>query len=157
MKICTKCKDTLDLGCFGKHKITKDGLSHECKSCKKAVGKKYFQENKQRIMARTMRWEEDNRESHLQNKREWKKRNITKVNSDVAKRRAQKMSNGVATDSLEKQMIEGLYFISRVLGKSCGEAFHVDHIHPISKGGTHTFNNLQILSAEENLAKGAKV
>ena len=38
-----------------------------------------------------------------------------------------------------------------------GDDVHVDHIVPISKGGTHTYENLQILSAVENLRKGAKL
>lgn len=33
---------------------------------------------------------------------------------------------------------------------------HVDHIIPLSKGGKHVFENLQILSGRENLAKGAR-
>ena len=36
-------------------------------------------------------------------------------------------------------------------------AYHVDHIHPIAKGGAHHPDNLQILSAEENIRKGAKL
>ena len=47
--------------------------------------------------------------------------------------------------------------MARILGNSCGEKFHVDHIHPISKGGLHVFDNLQILSAEENLKKGSSI
>ena len=33
---------------------------------------------------------------------------------------------------------------------------HVDHIQPLSQGGKHHPDNLQILTAEENLRKGAK-
>lgn len=32
---------------------------------------------------------------------------------------------------------------------------HVDHVVPLSKGGAHAASNLQLLSARENLAKGA--
>jgi 5-methylcytosine-specific restriction endonuclease McrA len=32
---------------------------------------------------------------------------------------------------------------------------HVDHIRPLSKGGAHHQDNLQIISARENLEKGA--
>jgi 5-methylcytosine-specific restriction endonuclease McrA len=40
------------------------------------------------------------------------------------------------------------------LYQKCPPGYHVDHIKPISKGGTHTLDNLQYLLAEENLKKG---
>ena len=35
-------------------------------------------------------------------------------------------------------------------------AYHVDHIKPLAKGGKHHPDNLQILTAFDNLSKGAK-
>ena len=73
-----------------------------------------------------------------------------------ARRRA-KLSVGVEELSrLETSMIEALYFIRDILSNSCGEDFHIDHINPLAKGGLHKFNNLQILSKEENLKKGSQ-
>lgn len=34
---------------------------------------------------------------------------------------------------------------------------HVDHIVPLSRGGKHVFENLQILCGRENLEKGARI
>jgi CRISPR/Cas system Type II protein with McrA/HNH and RuvC-like nuclease domain len=34
---------------------------------------------------------------------------------------------------------------------------HVDHIIPLSAGGAHSPENLRIISARENLEKGAKI
>ena len=34
--------------------------------------------------------------------------------------------------------------------------YHVDHIDPISKGGFHVWDNLQVLDAQDNLVKSAK-
>ena len=36
-------------------------------------------------------------------------------------------------------------------------SYHVDHIHPLAKGGAHHPDNLRIITAAENLAKGAKL
>ena len=38
-----------------------------------------------------------------------------------------------------------------------GVQYHVDHIHPLCKGGTHTLANLQIITARENLSKNGRI
>lgn len=40
--------------------------------------------------------------------------------------------------------------------QKCPPKYHVDHIKPIAKGGTHTIDNLQYLTALENMKKGSK-
>ena len=35
--------------------------------------------------------------------------------------------------------------------------FHVDHIKPLSKGGTNALSNLQVLPAKVNMQKGNKI
>jgi hypothetical protein len=49
--------------------------------------------------------------------------------------------------------IRALYFIARVLSRSCSEDYHVDHMIPLSRGGSHTFNNLQVIPASDNIRK----
>ena len=41
--------------------------------------------------------------------------------------------------------------------KNCPDGYEVDHIHPISKGGLHTLENLQYLTISENRKKSNKV
>jgi hypothetical protein len=45
MKWCYACKQDLDFSCFGKNKSKKDGLSTECKSCKKISDVKSYKRN----------------------------------------------------------------------------------------------------------------
>lgn len=41
MKRCTKCDEVKPLTEFHNHKITKDGLSHQCKECNRQKAKEY--------------------------------------------------------------------------------------------------------------------
>ena len=56
----------------------------------------------------------------------------------------------------EKAQIAAIYKRAKQLTKETGIQHHVDHIKPVSKGGTNHPDNLQILTAEENLKKGVK-
>lgn len=50
--------------------------------------------------------------------------------------------------------ITKLYQEAMELETLTGIKFHVDHIVPLCKGGTHEIGNLQILTAKDNLRKG---
>ncbi len=58
----------------------------------------------------------------------------------------------------EKEQILDLYKQRDRLNKEAGHtAYEIDHIYPVSKGGSHSLYNLRILSKEENRSKSAKV
>ncbi len=46
MKICTKCKQELNLELFSKNKVSKDGYSWHCKKCLAANRREYRDKNK---------------------------------------------------------------------------------------------------------------
>ena len=52
--------------------------------------------------------------------------------------------------------VKAMYLIAGWL-RERGDDVQVDHIMPLSKGGTHTIDNLQILPTIENKRKGAKL
>jgi hypothetical protein len=56
---------------------------------------------------------------------------------------------------MEREGIKKLYLDAQKLTEQTGVEHHVDHIHPLAKGGEHLLYNLQILTAEENLSKQA--
>jgi len=58
---------------------------------------------------------------------------------------------------VEKLMIKYRYQDARRLSRETGVKYHVDHIIPLAKGGPHLPWNLQVITKDENLSKGAKV
>ena len=47
MKHCYKCNQTLDISCFSKNKVKKDGHSSNCKKCQKIMKDAHYQSNKE--------------------------------------------------------------------------------------------------------------
>ncbi|KKK54173.1 hypothetical protein LCGC14_3087400 [marine sediment metagenome] len=86
---------------------------------------------------------------------DYKKRTPAKHAAQNAKRRAQKLDQTPPDTDFKK--IEEIYEEARRLQEETGEPHHVDHIIPISKGGLHHQDNLEPLTAEANLRKGAKI
>ena len=58
----------------------------------------------------------------------------------------------------EEELIQQIYEQRDRLNQVAGfTQYHVDHVSPLAKGGQHHPDNLQVISANENVRKGAKV
>ncbi len=168
-KTCTNIKcgkifpATLDY--FYVEKRGKYGLKSKCKLCLdkrqdkyreynsdkiKTGSKYYYTKNKKRILERAKRWRAKNSEKDSETKKQWKNNNQDKVNVARAKRRALKCKQILPLTDSEQFKLNFYYKISQYLG----ENWHVDHIVPLSKGGLHCPNNLQIVTKKYNLQKG---
>lgn len=91
----------------------------------------------------------------------WRKTGSEKVKlacyRDNAARRARLKGATVALTSKDHRLISDIYAKARALTMLTGESYHVDHIVPLVLGGKHHPDNLQVLTALENLKKGARV
>jgi len=181
-KVCTKCKKELDVSCFHKRTALKSGLASQCKTCTSIYNKQhridnieyYKEKDKQRIKnnpnahkARCKQWRINNPDRVKQYRidtskhrkeynKVWKKNNLDKVSAQTARRRVLKenQSDPTTNENLVKFIFmfrDWLNFIKRK-----GHPFVVDHIKPISKGGSGHENNLQIISSKLNLEKNNK-
>ena len=79
-----------------------------------------------------------------------------KANNKTYRYRASKFSQTPVLTKEENERILTIYRECAMLTETTGVPHHVDHIHPISKGGLHHPDNLQILTAMENISKGNK-
>lgn len=143
MKTCRACNIEQPKSNFSKQVTGKDGLRARCKSCTSVTDRAYHKKHAKKRRKMSRQWQLDNPKRYQKNKRRA---------LEVRQRRIAEQTP--PQSQLELSALEGLYMMAKILSNSCGESYHIDHIIPLSKGGPHHFDNLQILSAEDNIKKG---
>lgn len=100
-------------------------------------------------------WYEKHKDSIKAKVSGYRKKNPEKVRALNQSRRGLERSGKLSPDIIEKLMAtqKGLCVCCR---KKLGKDFHLDHIIPLSLGGTNTDKNMQLLKAKCNLQKNAK-
>lgn len=86
--------------------------------------------------------------------KEYREKNPDRISAILAAYRASKLNQTPELTDEEKLQIIEIYKEAIALRKTTGDAYHVDHIIPISKGGLHHPLNLQVITAFENQSKG---
>lgn len=106
----------------------------------KQYQKQYYQNNKEHFK----QWSINNKEKILKYNKQYKKDNPEKVAVNNIKYRLMKDDQTPELNKKEQNRIDKLYKICSHLNYDKID-FHVDHIQPLSKGGLHHPDNLQIL------------
>jgi len=98
-----------------------------------------------------IQWQRNNldNEKNRNNVKNWYLKNKSKKLASVRKYQMQKRS----VKTLDDNIIQVFYEAAKRVGKCIGIKFHVDHIIPISKGGTHAPSNLQWVPYKWNISK----
>ncbi len=78
------------------------------------------------------------------------------VNNRKARRRVKIKESRQVNTVAEEARIREIYRQCKKLNKSGTIKYEVDHIRPLSKGGAHHPDNLQVLTMEDNRIKGDK-
>lgn len=176
-KICTKCRKEYVATEENFYKFIKGrfGLHYWCKNCYGLYFKNRYIKNKDKIRKQQKKYCKSSRgkevrkeinkrysksekgkiSSRNRNKR-YKISNKFKVNARNAKRRSIKLEQ-TPIDARHDEIIK-IYKICSDMNSRTGKIlFHVDHIIPLSKGGLHHEDNLQILWWKDNLKKSDKI
>jgi hypothetical protein len=106
-----------------------------------------------RALAR--RWYAENKERAKLNKQAYHARKPEVQYANKSRRRA--IESNAESIGANIAMIKQIFLTAKRVGKCLGMSFHVDHIMPISRGGLHHENNLQVIPALINLRKHAKI
>lgn len=162
LKTCVRCANTKPITSFYRRPDSPDGYRNDCKECTKerantsaqrniafrrAYMKKYGEQNREHLNAEARRrakengrkyyfrrYRSDNRESVLENERRYRAKNRHKQAARLAARRAMPL-DGVARK-----------YMAILLGDRCSycgaPASSIDHIVPVSSGGTNAWDNL---------------
>jgi len=156
-KHCYTCQSTKPLSEFNKMKASSDGHQSTCRACYKQYKldhkekiKQYRLDHKEEIKQYRLdhkeeikQWCVDHKEEKNQSKKLWRKDNKEKTavyNANQSRGRV---------PWRDKDKIAKMYL-------DCQPGYHVDHIIPINHPlvcGLTVHNNLQILTAQENIAK----
>jgi 5-methylcytosine-specific restriction endonuclease McrA len=174
-KQCTKCGEWKDRGEFGKDKHASDGLTYQCKMCRRGNYKRYREtypgaKEKHRVIAALWRIVnrekvreinkksyENNKEKALERNRSWLAKNPGKFAEYHGKRRAHLNNNGGNITAKEWVELKAKYG-NKCIVPGCNRIdVQMDHVIPLSLGGTHTIDNVQPLCTHHNTSKKAKV
>jgi len=155
MKTCRTCGETKETSEFYRDRTRKDGLFWQCKSCLKA----YRESNRTRINTYRVQYYLANKDKEQEYQSQYRRDNKGLVNAITAKRRAKKLQATPFWSDL--QYIKDLYENAAEANEmfeavGLSPKFQVDHIVPLQNDlvcGLHCPENLQILTAKDNLSK----
>ena len=133
------------------NKEKKKAYDEDNKEKIKAYKKVWNKVNEEKIKVYNKDWYEANKEKKKEYLSVYRKNNKGLLNAYNSKRGADKIMATPSWANLEK--IKEIY-------KNCPEGYHVDHIYPLRSEyvcGLHVENNLQYLTAKENMEKSNKI
>jgi 5-methylcytosine-specific restriction endonuclease McrA len=169
-KTCTRCQLLLPVTEFRLSKTSKDGLTGWCKACYRDNQRAWIAANKEKHQASKRAYNLANKEKLDADAKLWREKNKDKVKIyerrhyaknglERAYKRIERARN--AEGSFTENDILNIYVRTRGLCPLCAadlsNGFQLDHIIPLSRGGTNWPDNLQLLCEPCNRSKGASI
>ena len=152
-KRCPRCKETKPTSDFGKDRRNKDGLNTYCRSCKK----RYNDEQKEYRTEYFKKYHQQHRIEEQEYSRLYRKEHPDSCKKNTANWRAKLFRDESILSTIEIE--ESLSFFNYECAYSgvplsCG--YELDHIIPLSKGGTNQVHNIVPCLSVINKQKNAR-
>ncbi len=170
-KVCLRCQVDKSVSEFHRSAQNKDGLQSYCRVCRKSISAEWLQKNKESHREYVKAYRQSHpgmaadsakkyrlaRLDHFKEYNARRRKNNKRMYSEYARIRLhRKRGNGGSYTSKEwDNLCER--FNNQCL--CCGETakLTVDHVIPVSKGGTSNIDNLQPLCRSCNRRKGVQI
>ena len=137
---------------------------HRNKEVRLNAVKKYYQENKEKCKARGKVWVENNREKWLQDKKDWATKNPTRTRHIKRAWCARKKlyDEGMTVGLVQRVFEDNIKKHGRLTCILCKKPIifgddSLEHIIPLSRGGTNEYGNLGVSHLNCNFKKHNKI
>ena len=167
-KFCSRCGETKPLGEFHQNRSTRDGLQCACKPCRNAAGAVWRGLNAELHREINAAWDAANMGRKRAGERAWRKANLSKERLADAERRHRRRARkrGATVGVIDPTALWA------ACGGTCGlcgvsidvalawpdpGSKSIDHILPLSKGGSHSQENVQWAHLVCNTRKGNRL
>lgn len=172
-KLCLRCEYVLPLASFGKWSRSKDGRQGWCKPCRSAY--QASPEQRPKELLRMREWRQEHLEQHTAGVKKWQAANPEKVRHIVResmkrnypkykhrmidynhRRRSLHQRGSVTPEQWADRLLEFNYACAYCLKVLAPGSIQQEHMHPLSRDGEHTIENLVPACRECNSSKGTK-
>ncbi len=161
MNTCSACK------------VSESKSDTYCKPCRSSYNSAYHKANPDKSRQTTKKYDKENRDKRRVHEEKYKKNNPDKVRewgrTNNRKREALKRNNGHEPYS-EKEVLDKYGTLCHICQTSIDlsaprqvgkvgwqKGLHIDHLHPLSKGGPDTLENVRPSHGKCNIDKKANI
>lgn len=160
MKSCTKCgqQKPATVEYFTRRRTAKDGLRNMCRDCCAEYHRNWQDAHPGYATAQSNKWREENPEAFRAHQYKWFVANSTR--QAVARRRHRAQKYGATGDHsfndvlLQYQAQQGKCYYCEI---NVGDDYHVDHVVPLTRGGSNGPENIVIACPSCNCSKGNRL
>lgn len=171
LRICTKCSTPKPDSEFHRDKGGSNGRRAKCADCEATLERERYLREAEKIKERQREYRKMNLEAvRLQEKANYERNRDARVESAVKHahiRRARlaelEYEKGITVTALRKRHGDNCQYCNAALDFKAGKRgainprrASIEHVRPISKGGTHTWDNVTLICHQCNTSKNAK-
>lgn len=145
-KVCKTCGVAKLLAGFSTHRHCVGGVRSECRACAARYTREWRSENPEQNKANVAKWHVDNPDRVREIRTRWGSNNRQRLNEYAQRRRAVERGATIAGRAIHRAEIwERDGGKCHICGKACDpENWHLDHLIPVSRGGSHTRDNVSV-------------